>query len=84
MKTEKELDALKEEIAALNKKLAALSDEELKQVVGGGLRPGEMPPGTKSMFTCPFCDRFFTNVLSLADHVDAAHGGKLPPKPEIQ
>lgn len=35
MKTKAELNALKEEIEALNKKLAELTDEELKQVTGG-------------------------------------------------
>ena len=35
MKTKKELNALKEEVEALNKKLAELTDEELEQVSGG-------------------------------------------------
>ena len=35
MKTKEELGALKDEFAALNKKLAALTDEELDQVIGG-------------------------------------------------
>ena len=35
MKTKKELNALKEEVEKLNKKLAELSDEELEQVSGG-------------------------------------------------
>lgn len=35
MKTEEELKALKEEFEALNKKLAELSEEELKQISGG-------------------------------------------------
>ena len=35
MKTKEELNAIKEEVATLNKKLAELSDEELEQVVGG-------------------------------------------------
>ena len=35
MKTKEELNALKEEVEALNKKLAELSDEELQQVAGG-------------------------------------------------
>ena len=35
MKTEEELNALKEEVEALNKKLAELSKEELEQVTGG-------------------------------------------------
>ena len=35
MKTPEELNALKEEVEALNKKLAELSEEELNQVAGG-------------------------------------------------
>ena len=35
MKTKEELNALKEEVEALNKKLAELTEEELKQVTGG-------------------------------------------------
>ena len=35
MKTKEELNALKEEIETLNKKLAELTEEELAQVTGG-------------------------------------------------
>ena len=35
MKTKEELNALKEEFEALNKKLAELTEDELKQVAGG-------------------------------------------------
>ncbi len=35
MKTKEELCVLKEEVETLNKKLAELTDEELKQVTGG-------------------------------------------------
>ena len=35
MKSKEELNALKEEVETLNKKLAELTDEELAQVVGG-------------------------------------------------
>ena len=35
MKTKEELNALKEEVETLNKKLAELTDEELTQVNGG-------------------------------------------------
>ena len=37
MKTKEELNALKEEVETLNKKLAELSEEELKQVAGGSV-----------------------------------------------
>ena len=39
MKTKEELNALKEEVETLNKKLAELSEEELKQVAGGKIVP---------------------------------------------
>ena len=39
MKTKEELNALKEEVEALNKKLAELTEEELAQV-SGGFEPG--------------------------------------------
>ena len=35
MKTKEELNALKEEVETVNKKLAELSEEELAQVSGG-------------------------------------------------
>ena len=35
MKTKEELNALKEEVETLNKKLAQLTEDELKQVSGG-------------------------------------------------
>ena len=35
MKTPEELNALKNKVETLNKKLAELTDEELKQVTGG-------------------------------------------------
>ena len=46
MKTAEELNALKEEVEALNRKLAGLSEEELKQVTGGfgpDFRPATEP-----------------------------------------
>ena len=49
MKTKEELNALKKEVEALNKKLAELTDEELAQVPGGDhVRPDDSvlePPG---------------------------------------
>ena len=39
MKTKEELNALKGEVEAWNKKLAERSEEELKQVVGGFIPP---------------------------------------------
>ena len=37
MKTQEELNAIKEEVKTLNNKLAELTDEELKQVFGGAV-----------------------------------------------
>lgn len=37
MKTPEELNALKEEVETLNKKLAELSEDELAQVAGGSV-----------------------------------------------
>ena len=45
MKTKEELNALKEEVEALNKKLAELTDEELAQIVGGSAFLCPMPCG---------------------------------------
>ena len=41
MKTKEELNALKEEVEAVNKKLHELTDEELEQVSGGAM-PGDL------------------------------------------
>ena len=38
MKTKEELDALKEEVEAVNEKLAELTPEEIAQVTGGVAR----------------------------------------------
>ena len=44
MKTAEELNAIKEEVEALNKKLAELTEEELTQVSGGDhVRPDHDP-----------------------------------------
>ena len=44
MKTKEELNALKEEVETLNKKLHELTEEELEQVTGG-LDPDDFEPG---------------------------------------
>ena len=47
MKTKEELSALKEEVEAVSKRLAELTEEEMKQVTGGmkqWLLPNELPP----------------------------------------
>ena len=54
MKTKEELNALKEEIETLNKKLAELTEEELAQVSGGIDLPdrsgGVLPAGNFMRF----------------------------------
>ena len=44
MKTQEELNTIKEEVETLNKKLVELTEDELKQVVGGNekyiIKPG--------------------------------------------
>ena len=47
MKTKEELNALKEEIEMLNKKLAELTEEELKTVTGGSSASPEPPEPPK-------------------------------------
>ena len=43
MKTKEELDALKEEVETLNKKLHELTAEELEQISGGRSMPLDIP-----------------------------------------
>ena len=49
MKTKEELNALKEEIESMNKILADLTEEELKQIFGGEM--------SESGYTVLACDR---------------------------
>ena len=46
MKTKEELNALKKEVEALNKKLAELTEDELAQVSGGIYAPATLVIGT--------------------------------------
>lgn len=56
MKTKEELNALKNEVEALNTKLAELSEDELKQVVGGEfVEPHDDGPGTWTSEANIFC-----------------------------
>ena len=43
MKTKEELNTLRNEVEALNKKLAELTEEELQQIVGGTVPLHNMP-----------------------------------------
>ena len=50
MKSNEELNALKEEVETVSRKLAELTDEELAQVSGGGGGGGVLPGGGKIDF----------------------------------
>ena len=66
MKTKEELSALKEEVKTLNKKLAELSEDELKQVTGGAY------PSPKVVEDYPF-DAYRERVIIRShegDHTD--------------
>ncbi len=57
MKTQEELEQIKEEYKNLNKKLAELTEDELLQVVGGGpygIREENSEESHRSFW--PFCD----------------------------
>ena len=43
MKTKEELNALKEEVEAINNKLAELNEDELKEIVGGNKESSILP-----------------------------------------
>ena len=43
MKTKEELNALREEVEAMNRKLAELTEEELAQIAGGFIPPLPLP-----------------------------------------
>lgn len=46
MKTKEELNTLKEEAEAVNEKLRELTEDELRQVTGGGLVPRDVTSRT--------------------------------------
>ena len=52
MKTKEELNALKEEVETLSKKLAELSEDELAQIAGGDVTTDLLNAA------CPTCYRF--------------------------
>ena len=65
MKTKEELDAIKEEVKSLNKKLAALTDEEFREVVGGKEEMTNMPGG----------DDVWRTVIDAGFHDEQGPGG---------
>ena len=66
MKTKEELTALKEEVETLNKKLAELTEEELKQVTGGEIVPDFDEEQWRDDDWCRYnCKSFVFNTLDL-------------------
>ena len=82
MKTPEELNALKEEVEILNKKLAELSKEELDQVAGGTKpmmeEPIEHKRDSKPKYACRICntpETYFGEDLNAAMiHGETVHG----------
>ncbi len=66
MKTNEELEQIKEEIEKLNEKLATLTEEELAQVIGGNVIVGKFP--------CHVCGKQFDSLIAMEKHVIDAHG----------
>ena len=66
IKSLEELSALKEKVESLNKKLAGLTEEELREVSGGG---------TTSFYICGQCKKRFGRVGTTADTVTCKCGG---------
>ena len=62
MKTKEELNALKEEVETVSKKLHELTDEELAQVSGSGreryILPIDLHPCEYNNETCPYKDDY--------------------------
>ena len=59
MKSKEELDAIKEEVESVNEKLQELTEEDLEQVTGGGVRRARLvvngsPDYKKGELTIPF------------------------------
>ena len=60
MKTQEELNILKEEVETLNRKLAELTEDELAQVCGGGVPIGRLVPrDVASRHAKERCDKVF-------------------------
>ena len=69
MKTQKELEALRDEVKALKTKLAELTEEELKQVTGGQMA-AEVFAGGAAPFPFdvptqpgPYAPHFYKNMV---------------------
>ncbi len=55
-KTKEELNALKEEVEAVSKKLRELTVEELEQVSGGTANQGETLPCPQCIYSYSLCE----------------------------
>ena len=85
MKTKEELSAIKVEVENLNKKLAELSEEELKQVVGG-TQENTCPRGKTEMDQeCKNCSETSASGLHLHSYTCdlGIHGSIVVLKPQM-
>ena len=75
MKTKEELNALKEEVETLNKKLAELTEEEFSQVTGG-------INNDKDDQECPLCGQIIQYQYFYCHYMECikknARGGTIP------
>ena len=67
MKTQEELNALKEKIQTVSKELRALTEEELEQVVGGII--------LSATFRCPICGATEVKTVNSDSHGEYTRGG---------
>ena len=67
MKTKEELNALKEEVETLKKKLSELTPEELEKVVGGII--------LSATFKCPICGATEVKTVNSDSHGEYTRGG---------
>ena len=73
MKTPEELNALKEEVEALNKKLAELTEDELAEATGGQRNAPSIPQWNGGSVRCPYCQYWFpcgTTQQEIDDHIN--------------
>ena len=64
MKTKEELNALKEEVETLNKKLHELTEEELERVVGGNAANQD----SKIFINGTSCERLNLSMIYVTDN----------------
>ena len=72
MKTKEELNALKNEVKGLNAKLAELSEDELKEVSGGGahfINGGDELEYGVGYEQCPKCGNKVVCIVNFTTHM---------------